>query len=142
MSHSDQINDETLAILGTSQCQPLSLTIHKCTNVTGKLIIIMLTPYLFLDRGIEALSKLSFFIKMEYLNLSNLKKLKGEGFQRVGSKSIKHLVLSGCAKMKDTGLIDIIRRCSQVTVLSINEMYTLTNHSITTVAETLGQHLV
>ena len=34
-SHSDQINDQTMELLGLCHCQPLSLTINACPSITG-----------------------------------------------------------------------------------------------------------
>ena len=35
LSHSDQINDKSLELLGLSRCQPLSFSLTKCINITG-----------------------------------------------------------------------------------------------------------
>lgn len=128
LTDSEQINDSTLELLGVSRCQPVSFTLHKCPLVTNK--------------GIQLLSKLSFFIKMEYLKLSKLKGLQGsEGFQRVGSKSVKQLVLTGCSGLRDNGLIDIVKRCTSVYQLDLSENHKLTDESIINVSETLGGNL-
>lgn len=80
---------------------------------------------------------------MEYLKLSKLKGLQGsEGFQRVGSKSVKQLVLTGCSGLRDNGLIDIVKRCTSVYQLDLSENHKLTDESIINVSETLGGNLV
>ena len=35
LSYSEQVNDNTMELLATCHCQPISLTIHDCPNVTG-----------------------------------------------------------------------------------------------------------
>lgn len=100
-----------------------------------------LCPFL-LDKGLEALSKLKLFLKVEYFKLSKLKHITGEGFRRLGSKSIKELVLNGCSLVRDKGFIDLIQKCPNVEILDISEMHKLTDTAIIAVAESLGPTLV
>ena len=80
---------------------------------------------------------------MEYLKLSKLKGLQGsEGFQRVGSKSVKQLVLNGCSGLRDKGLSDIVKRCTSVYELDLSENHKLTDESIINVSKILGGNLV
>ena len=68
--------------------------------------------------------------------------ISGDGFKRLGSKSVTHLNLHGCNQLTDKGFISCIKRCSSVKILDISDMYKLTDQSIITAAESLGSYLV
>lgn len=127
LSYSEQVNDNTMELLATCHCQPISLTIHDCPNVT--------------DKGIEALSRLTLLIKVQTLRISHIKNLTGEGFKSLGARSITELILKECSNLQDKGFVEVIRRCPNVKILDVSWSFKLTDLAIITASETLGETL-
>ena len=111
---------------------PQSCTQYMCVR----------NPYVIVDKGIEALGKVTLLIKVKTLTLSELKGVTGEGIKNVGSRSITELNLSDCNKLGDEGVINIVQRCVNVEVLNLSSVYKLTDNAVVCVAETLGETLV
>lgn len=80
--------------------------------------------------------------KVEYLELSGLKSVTGQGLRALKSRSLKELNLGGCCNMLDNGVMAVVRNCPNIEKLDLSELHKLSDESIITIAETLSNKLV
>lgn len=126
LSHSDQVDDKILGLLGESGCLLASVTIQACPQVT--------------DKGVSSLGRV--LRKAEELKLKKLKALTGEGFKTIKSRTLSYVNLKYCQNVEDKGLVALMKNCPNIRRLNLCELHKITNTGIIGMAETLGEKLV
>ncbi|XP_065920251.1 F-box/LRR-repeat protein 2-like isoform X2 [Dysidea avara] len=127
MSYSEQVNDELLKLLSSCKCSPKWLTIHKCKAVTSKGLV-------------HITGMLS---QVETLQLRKLPGLIDSVTVcfNVG-ELLTHLDLRECEAVTDVGLMALLKRCPNISILNVAYLSQLTNKSLQTAASCLGKNLL
>ena len=80
--------------------------------------------------------------RAEEVALQDLRNIDSSCLVDFGSPFISHLILEGCSQITDTGLIAVLKKCTNVSVLNISWLHQLTDASVTVLAKKLNFKLV
>lgn len=80
--------------------------------------------------------------RAEEVTLQDLENVDSSSLVDFGSPFISHLILEGCSHITDVGLIAVMKRCPNLSVIKISWLHRLTDRSIKELAKRLHYRLV